>query len=47
MADRKPDKGLTSERSFDTIKFESQAGYEKRDYALVAQKGNMILHILT
>jgi hypothetical protein len=30
MADRKPDKGFTSERKFDTITFESQAGYEKR-----------------
>ena len=30
MADRKPDKGFTSQRKFDTIKFESQAGYEKR-----------------
>ena len=30
MADRKPDKGFTSERSFDTITFNSQAGYEKR-----------------
>ncbi len=30
MADRKPDKGFTAERSFDTITFNSQAGYEKR-----------------
>ena len=30
MADRKPDKGVTSERSFDTVTFNSQAGYEKR-----------------
>ena len=30
MIDRKPDRGFTSERNFDTIKFESQAGYEKR-----------------
>ena len=30
MADRKPDKGFTAERSFDSIKFISQAGYEKR-----------------
>lgn len=30
MIDRKPDRGITSERSFDSIKFESQAGYEKR-----------------
>lgn len=30
MADRKPDKGFSSTRKFDTIKFESQAGYEKR-----------------
>ena len=30
MADRKPDKGFTAQRTFDTIKFESQAGYEKR-----------------
>ena len=30
MADRKPDKGLTSQRKFDVIRFESQAGYEKR-----------------
>ena len=29
MADRKPDKGFTAERSFDTITFNSQAGYEK------------------
>ncbi len=26
MADRKPDRGITSERAFDSIKFESQAG---------------------
>jgi hypothetical protein len=30
MADRKPDKGFTAERKFDTINFTSQAGYEKR-----------------
>ena len=30
MADRKPDKGFSSERKFDTITFSSQAGYEKR-----------------
>ena len=30
MADRKPDKGITAERIFDTISFNSQAGYEKR-----------------
>lgn len=30
MADRKPDKGFTAERSFDSITFTSQAGYEKR-----------------
>ena len=30
MADRKPDKGFSSQRKFDTISFESQAGYEKR-----------------
>lgn len=30
MADRKPDKGFSSERKFDTITFTSQAGYEKR-----------------
>ena len=30
MADRKPDKGFSAERKFDTITFESQAGYEKR-----------------
>jgi len=30
MIDRKPDKGFSSQRAFDTIKFESQAGYEKR-----------------
>jgi len=30
MADRKPDKGFSSDRSFDTITFTSQAGYEKR-----------------
>lgn len=30
MADRRPDKGFTSERTFDSIKFSSQAGYEKR-----------------
>ena len=30
MADRKPDKGFTTERKFDTITFSSQAGYEKR-----------------
>ena len=30
MADRKPDKGFSSQRKFDTITFESQAGYEKR-----------------
>jgi len=30
MSDRKPDKGFTAERSFDTITFNSQAGYEKR-----------------
>jgi len=30
MADRKPDKGYTTETEFDMIAFESQAGYEKR-----------------
>lgn len=30
MIDRKPDRGISSERSFDTITFASQAGYEKR-----------------
>ena len=30
MADRRPDKGFSSQRKFDTIKFESQSGYEKR-----------------
>lgn len=30
MADRKPDKGFSSTRKFDTVRFESQAGYEKR-----------------
>ena len=30
MADRKPDKGFSSQRTFDTITFQSQAGYEKR-----------------
>jgi len=30
MADRKPDKGFNSQRTFDSIKFTSQAGYEKR-----------------
>ena len=30
LADRKPDKGITAERIFDTISFNSQAGYEKR-----------------
>jgi len=30
MADRRPDTGIESSRTFDTIKFESQAGYEKR-----------------
>jgi len=30
MADRKPDKGFTSEKKFDTITFTSQSGYEKR-----------------
>jgi len=30
MSDRKPDKGFSSDRSFDTITFTSQAGYEKR-----------------
>ena len=30
MIDRKPDRGITSERAFDSIKFESQSGYEKR-----------------
>lgn len=30
MADRKPDKGFNSTRTFDTIKFTSQSGYEKR-----------------
>jgi hypothetical protein len=30
MSDRKPDKGITSKRSFDVITFTSQAGYEKR-----------------
>lgn len=30
MADRRPDKGFTSQRKFDTIQFQSQAGYEKR-----------------
>lgn len=30
MADRKPDKGITSSRTFDVNTFASQAGYEKR-----------------
>jgi hypothetical protein len=30
MADRKPDKGIGSSRTFETINFASQAGYEKR-----------------
>ena len=30
MSDRKPDKGISSTREFGTIKFMSQAGYEKR-----------------
>lgn len=30
MADRKPDKGFNSQRVFDSIKFTSQSGYEKR-----------------
>jgi len=30
MTDRKPDKGYTSQVSFDSINFTSQAGYEKR-----------------
>jgi len=30
MADRKPDKGITSQRAFDVNTFASQAGYEKR-----------------
>ena len=30
MADRKPDKGITSKINFDTINFTSQSGYEKR-----------------
>ena len=30
MADRKPDKGINSKRSFDVTTFTSQAGYEKR-----------------
>ena len=30
MADRRPDSGFRSTRSFDSIKFSSQAGYEKR-----------------
>ena len=30
MADRKPDRGITSSRAFDVTTFASQAGYEKR-----------------
>lgn len=30
MADRRPDKGFNSQRVFDSIKFTSQSGYEKR-----------------
>ena len=30
MADRKPDKGISSTRAFDVNTFASQAGYEKR-----------------
>ena len=30
MVDRKPDRGFSSERAFDTVTFSSQAGYEKR-----------------
>jgi hypothetical protein len=30
MADRKPDNGVSSQRSFDSITFTSQSGYEKR-----------------
>ena len=30
MADRKPDRGITSKRKYDVTTFTSQAGYEKR-----------------
>ena len=30
MADRKPDSGIESSRTFDVTTFTSQAGYEKR-----------------
>ena len=30
MIDRKPDRGISSSRGFNTVTFESQAGYEKR-----------------
>jgi hypothetical protein len=30
MADKKPDKGFTVDRTFDVSTFESQSGYEKR-----------------
>lgn len=30
MSDKKPDRGYTERRKYDTIKFRSQAGYEKR-----------------
>lgn len=30
MADRKPDKGFTEEVEFQTVKFDTEAGYEKR-----------------
>ena len=44
MADRKPDKGFTAERSFDTITFNSQAGYEKRRLRSRRSKRNYSLN---
>jgi hypothetical protein len=37
MADKKPDKGFSEELEFQTVKFDTEAGYEKR--RLVSRRG--------
>ena len=44
MVDRKPDNGFDIQRNFDTIRFESQAGYEKR--RLRSRRGKRTFNIV-
>ena len=45
MADRKPDSGIESSRTFDVTTFTSQAGYEKRRLKSRRSKRNYDLNI--